>query len=279
LVNRREDRINALTNLGLTHTQANIYLASLRAGPATVKTLALIAGMAREDVYRIIPALIKTGLLQKHLSYPAIYEAVRPEQAIAILLKRKEEEYAESRRKGKDFVKQFQNRQIGSSISPSEEKTVWVVSDKKSPVGPLLIDTIQATTRSLDFTTRYNLFAYSMNNAALKTWIEELYNAVQRGVEIRMVLNRPKTGKLVHELTFSIQNSAALVKNPHFSYRYLPDAPECILILFDNDKCLIEVSPTHDVAVSPYIWTNNPVLVDLVKTYFRLSWHSAKPLL
>ncbi len=275
LADNQDNQINALISLGLTHTQAKIYLSNLRAGRATAKTISQNAKIARPDVYRVLPSLWRMGLTKKHVASPSAYEAIRPKDAIAILLRNKKGEYSNAKRKAKAFANYFGNSVIKNNPCRKEEKTVWIATDTRNPVDPLLMDSAKKTRHSLNFTTRYNLFVFAMNNPALKSWIKEMYKAVQRGVEIRMIINKPKTGDLVNELSFSIPESQALVENSNFKYRYLPAPPECILITFDNDMCLIETSTAHDVAVSPYLWTSNPVLVNLSKTYFKTIWDSA----
>jgi hypothetical protein len=215
------------------------------------------------------------GLMKKHIASPTVYEAIRPKDAIATLLRQKKGEYSNARRKAKSLAKYFESFcLLPNSSCRTDEKTVWIVTDTKSPVDPMLMDSAKKAKSSLDFTTRYNLFLFAMNNPALKSWIKEMYRAVQRGVVIRMVINKPTNGKLVNELSFSIPESQSLVEHSNFKYRYLPDTAECILITFDNDKCLIETSVAHDVAVSPYLWTSNPVLVNLSKNYFKMMWDS-----
>lgn len=90
-----------------------------------------------------------------------------------------------------------------------------------------------------------------------------------------MILDKPEIEKPVSELLFQVTNSNALVGNSNFEYRYVSVPLKCILIVYDDERCLIETSTEHDVYVTPFIWTNNPVLVALSKSYFEKVWNSA----
>jgi len=62
------DVIKSLTNLGLTPTQAKIYLANLQTGQATAKAISQTSKIAREDIYRTLPSLQALGLTPKFTS-------------------------------------------------------------------------------------------------------------------------------------------------------------------------------------------------------------------
>ena len=87
-----QDRIEFLEKLGLTIVQAKVYLATIDAGPSTAKQISKVAKVAREDVYRVMPSLQTLGLIKKRISKPAIFEAIRPEDATTFLIDRRKKE-------------------------------------------------------------------------------------------------------------------------------------------------------------------------------------------
>lgn len=257
--------------MGLTQTQARIYISNFQTGPATVKQIGIVAEIAREDVYRVLPSLITMGLTKKHLTSPTMYESVEPKHAIDILLKTKQDDYIKAKQKSQGFLKRLGKQSKSRFLN--DEKTVWVYRNKKSPVDPKAVESVKYAQKSIDFTTTYTLFTHSMNNQFLKDWITELYRAVNRGIIIRMALNMPKTGKPVNKISFLVSQSNGLVRHENFKIKYLEAAPECIVLIVDDKKCLIETSPEDNEEVSPFLWTSNPVLVKLASTYFRETWN------
>lgn len=266
-----DENVETLINMGLTQTQARIYISNFQTGPATVKQIGIVAEIAREDVYRVLPSLITMGLTKKHLTSPTMYESVEPKHAIDILLKTKQDDYIKAKQKSQGFLKRLGKQSKSRFLN--DEKTVWVYRNKKSPVDPKAVESVKYAQKSIDFTTTYTLFTHSMNNQFLKDWITELYRAVNRGIIIRMALNMPKTGKPVNKISFLVSQSNGLVRHENFKIKYLEAAPECIVLIVDDKKCLIETSPEDNEEVSPFLWTSNPVLVKLASTYFRETWN------
>ncbi len=266
------DGIKSLTNLGLTPTQAKIYLSNLQTGQATAKVISQTSRIAREDIYRTLPSLQALGLITKHLSSPAKYEATKPKDVIAILLNRKEKEHLELREKANEALENLTKHSGVFDSTSSDENLIFVSNDDNVHT---VIEATKKAKRTIDFTTRYNLFVHSMNKLQLGLYIKEMYKATQRGVKFRMILNKPESTTPVSDLSFQVSYSKALVGSQNFEYRYVESPLECILILYDNEKCLIETSKEHDVDVSPFLWTNNHVLVELCRSYFEKTWDSA----
>jgi predicted transcriptional regulator len=264
------DSTECLTKLGLSVCQAKIYMGTLKTGTATAKAISKSANVGREDVYRILPALQEIGLIRKHIEIPAKYEAIVPEEAVKILLLRREEANKELRDKASEFLLMCQD-EIDIE-GENEDKMVVVARDNKSGVDAELIRLMRKTKRSLDFTTRQQLFSVAFNETGLANWIDEMYKAAKRGVKFRMVMDEPENVKPFSQMTFSVTNSKRLLTHHNFQLRYVPAPPECIMILFDNKESCIETSCQNKTKMSPYMITNNQVFANLNKAYFELLW-------
>jgi len=272
-----EAPIECLTKFGLSVNQAKIYFGTLRTGTATAKTISKSANVGREDVYRILPTLQELGLIRKYIEIPAKYEAIAPENAVKILLLRREEANKELQDKFSEFLLMC-HYDMGIE-GEKEDKIVVVARDNKSGVDAELIRLMRKTKRSLDFTTRQQLFSVAFNEPGLEEWIDEMYSAAQRGVKFRMVLNKTENVKPFSQMTFSVANSKRLLTHPNFQFRYVSEAPECIMILFDNQASCIETSCQHKTKMSPYMITNNQVFATLNKAYFKVLWNQGNALI
>jgi hypothetical protein len=135
---------------------------------------------------------------------------------------------------------------------------------------------------TVDFTTRYNFFLRAFNDVRLSDWIRKEVKAEKRGVKFRMLLDKPiGEEKPLSDYPFIVPESTEFFKNKDFiEYRYSPSPLKCVMIIFDNEKCLIETSPDFDTRLGPVIWTNNSVLATLCTEYFEKNWAVAfKPAL
>jgi len=82
----RNKLINTLINIGLTEKEADVYLASLSLGPATVQKIAVAAEVKRTTVYSILETLKQKGLVRTELKgWKALYMAESPEKLESII--------------------------------------------------------------------------------------------------------------------------------------------------------------------------------------------------
>lgn len=113
MIQNDEECIQALMKLGLTLLQATIYLALAKLGKAGVKKISKASNVARPDVYRVIPALGKIGLVEKIVATPTMYKAVPLKEGISILLQQKTDENIELQKKTKALLSNFQENNVG----------------------------------------------------------------------------------------------------------------------------------------------------------------------
>ena len=72
--------IKQLERIGLTESEASIYLASLALGPASVIEIGQKATLTRQMVYNLIPALVEQGLIKEvRKGQKRHFEAVSPD--------------------------------------------------------------------------------------------------------------------------------------------------------------------------------------------------------
>ncbi len=252
-----------LEKLGLSPSEAKVYLSNLKSGIATAKIIAKNADIGREEVYRILPALQELGLIKKHFDSPAKYEATSPCEAMKILLTSRDQESEYLKSQADEFLKNCSDN--GEPIYNKEVKTVMVSRDNSSGVDIELMKLVRKTKNAFDFTTRQKLFSVAFNERGLTDWINEMYLAAERGVKFRMIIDGPINYESWSEIEFSIPNSNRLLKHSNFDFRYISSPPECIMILFDNQASCIETSCQKETKMSPYMITNNPVFSALSK--------------
>jgi sugar-specific transcriptional regulator TrmB len=100
-----EEYIEILAELGLTHTEAKIYMNLLCLKRATANNIHRKSNVARQEVYRILSDLQEKGLVEKVIDKPTKFKPIPASDAISILLQRRNE----------------QNRQLGKKQSNGSE--------------------------------------------------------------------------------------------------------------------------------------------------------------
>jgi len=86
-----DEKAEILSDFGLTHNQAKVYIAIAQLGLASVSQVSKLSKVRREDVYRMLPKLEKKGLIEKTLGKPTKIRATPVEDALSILIKREQD--------------------------------------------------------------------------------------------------------------------------------------------------------------------------------------------
>lgn len=90
-----DEEIQVLTRLGLTITQAKVFLALCRIGTSTPKIISEESKVARQDIYRIFTELQELGFVVKGITSPVMFEAIPLQDALSFLLERRIKETRE----------------------------------------------------------------------------------------------------------------------------------------------------------------------------------------
>jgi len=253
-----EDSSKILSEFGLTPYESKVYLVVYQQGVTTAANIAKIAKIRREEVYRTLPKLEKLGLIEKVLGRPAKVRALPIEDALSLLIDRREEEA--SREIRKLLKKKNELLEMYQEIKPD------TAFEKKEPHFTLLSDKdaiekrtaylIRNATNSIDFADTFeSAFRFVL------TFAEELIAAKKRDVNIRIVTEYPDNTKLIPD---------ALDKHlpaSSFEIRYCEELPGNYIIV-DRNQALITTAKTGSVSHGGTLWTDDSSLVKIVQTDF-----------
>lgn len=74
-----------LQNLRLSTDEANVYMAALELGQATIQAIARKSGVKRTTIYHFLPDILERGLLQETRKHKRnVYSALHPKQLLAL---------------------------------------------------------------------------------------------------------------------------------------------------------------------------------------------------
>ena len=260
---KREERIEVLTELGLTMVQAKIYLSLIQTGPSTAKNLAATMGTSRPDVYRVIETLHQKGVIEKLLTKPAVFKAAPADQLIDILLKRKNEAHKELSKKSSELMTDLLNSQTEIGIHKTGIDFI-IIQGKDATVQKLKEAILKAQT-SIHVITSKRRFS-----EAIIEFHNEYSAALKRNIKIWIA-----TENHVPQMR-ALRIMQSLMKNPDFEVKYFTGPPSAHVAVFDDkDAYSTMLTPTISLDASACLWSMNASFVELVESYSEKKWNNS----
>ncbi|MGD6850653.1 MAG: TrmB family transcriptional regulator [Candidatus Bathyarchaeia archaeon] len=254
------DGIQLLTGLGLTTRQAKVYLSLTQCGAPSVKEISKASNIPREDLYRILQVLQNLGLVEKRITSPVSYEAIPLSEALSFLYERKINQTMELQYEAKKFFEKYmQNFQP----KRTSEDAQFVLIPEKEAVIARRKKSIDSANNTIDIINSWRRFAFS-----LQVYAKEADNAMDRGVKIRVITQKPKEPNLLSKATEGLR------KKPILEIRYAQTPPSALIDIFDDKEVFFLVNEEADLGKSPALWSNNRGLMTVARSYFDMLWFS-----
>jgi sugar-specific transcriptional regulator TrmB len=255
----QEEDIQTLVDLGLTNSQAKVYLTLITYGKMKGRTIGKSSGVARQDIYRVLDELQEKGLVEKIIMMPTEYQATPIEIGMSILLRQKAREYQMFEKKTKCIQKKFQAQ--ATKKQPLEESQFSLISEKDSVIYKFktAFDSAQKSVEGIFF---WKGFCQMVANRD-QGWNRVLAN----GVNLRFIIHdyNDKEKKILK----AIEN---LNHKGAFAVRFTAASPLASMSLFDREKILITTAPSPFPADCTSLWLENLGLAMVVGDYFDMLW-------
>jgi len=249
-----------LTALGLTNSQAKVFLALAKLGNATAKEISTVTLVARQEVYRVLVELQKLGLVEKIVSVPTMFRAISTDDAFSILMERRKSETSELQATIDEMVKKFKS---GNAQVALEEEAKFSLVPEQATVRAEK-KTLETVQRSFDVITSWRN-PHSVIFADEKGMVE----ALRRGIEIRVIIEKPHEEKQLSNIV------KRLKKFPTFKIRYLLNAPKALVSMYDKEEAWVGTCTNPGVEECPVLRTDNPCLLSILQDYFEMLWLAA----
>jgi sugar-specific transcriptional regulator TrmB len=255
-----EEPIQIFTDLGLTFVQAKLYLTLSKFGNkgGEVKAIFRESGIARQDIYRVLPSLQKLGLVEKIIAKPSAYRALEAEKGFSMLLNKKTEEYHELKKKARVVLDKISA--FSSNSKPHDELHQFVITSERRLFLEKIKKDIEDAQSCIDIVYSRERMSTIVFHAR-----EQIERALGRCVKIR-ALTTGTNGEIVD------RNILELKKKSGFDLK-LDDEIAVGLIVFDRKEVNVRISHT----MVPSLWTNNRNVVKLAEIYFENVWNQATP--
>ena len=124
--------ISELTSFGLTGNEAKVFIALIQFRKANAHEIAKLADISRQEVYRVLPNLEKSGIIKIIIANPTEYEVINPNEALSQLIQLQQQKL-----KNKIHELNEKKATVGNELKAVEGRSVGL--EKSTPVKFMLI--------------------------------------------------------------------------------------------------------------------------------------------
>lgn len=258
-----EETANELTDLGLTKTQAKIYITLIALGIGSAAEIAALSKIRREEVYRIIPELEKHGIITKKLIVPRKFSAVPPEAALQLLIRTKlkmlKEETDKLEQKQVDLISRL--KAIKSPMK-QDDCSVEVISKTECAIMKLLEMTENAK-QKIDLITSLEDLKMAYINRT-----KELRQELLKTVKMRIITQNCEIDAFTSEILQSPKT-----QNNAIELRQIDQLPFNLIIVDDAQAMWGDRQPKNGNTHT--YWTDDTTQINILKTSFENLWQKA----
>jgi len=264
-----DKNVEILRDFGLTTNQAKVYIAIAHLGLASAGQIAKTSKVRREDVYRIIPKLEKLGLTERILGTPNKIRATPLEDALAGLIKREQDAAHQKamtlKTKKEAFLKHFNAQKLKPPMVEGAHFALISQRDQILNKGLTIIKKAQK---------EVNIITSPDEIIQLLTDYASFFKApLKRGTSIKVILSMPESFEpLLRILKPKLQEFTS--RKGSFEIKY-SSQPSGHYFIADYKEAMVATSTEGRLAESPYLWTNDENMVELMQTNFEEIWNTS----
>jgi len=262
-----EEATQILNRLGLTSSQAKVYITLLKLEEATAKTISNNSKVARQEVYRVLVELEEKSLVERIISVPTEFKAVSIENGLSFLIGERKKELSEIQKEAnkvslkiRSFLKPKENK-VGT---PQKGASEFVLIPESKALLLRMERAVEATLNSIEVVHPKESFLQVLFNLS-----DKFKEALERGVKIRCLINEPLD---MNSWSATVQTIA---ENPLFEIRILSESPKENFWIYDEKEVLVSTCSIHDYKHFPVLWTTSTPLIGISENYFNAMWKKA----
>ncbi|MGA3060183.1 MAG: helix-turn-helix domain-containing protein [Candidatus Bathyarchaeia archaeon] len=260
------DKTELLMGLGLTPNQAKVYQTILKLGNAPVGQIAKSTSVRREDVYKVLPALAKMGLVEKLLGKPAMIRATPVAGALTSLIL---DEKVKSDERIASMKTKFQELSKAKWVQPivvGEEKSLYALI----PEGKAVV----AKLTSLITSSKINVFwidTLKEISHVTSLFAAEIKKAMHNKVDVKVIIEDFKPDE---SQTKQVQHTINIEPgNIRFHHQ-----PLNRFAVFDGREAMISTNRKNSSEDTSALWTTDTNLIGVLRGYFETAWSESEEL-
>jgi len=258
-------KLNDLVKLGLTATQARVYIVLLTLGPSGARTISGVAGLPREDTYRMLRELRASGLVEVIMAKPSIFTAIDPKVAMSLLVSRLYNKFVLLKKTAMETGEWLHSlNRTDSPTEPFENRSVF-----KLEGGEQVFERMSKLVQNCKNELVRILSATGLRQNYLLGIFDQESKIVDRGVRVRAITELlPVNREILEEYSKFVELRHLVGVDSSLKY----------CIVDDSEMILLTSSPTNNIRDMGAIWTNNRPWIQGFKKEFELTWSGATPM-
>lgn len=205
--------------------------------------------------------LEELGLVERIVSAPCKFRAISIHDALSILMERRVRETSELQEMIIGMTYKFKNNNARTALKEDETRfslfSEQVAVRRKEKA-------LEAVQRSFDV-----IASFRNPHSVMFIDVEEMAEALQRGVEIRVIIDKPDEEKLLSDITKQLK------QHSNFKIKYLLNAPKALMSIYDKKEAWICTCTNPAREDCPTLRTNNPCLLSILQDCFEIKWFTA----
>ncbi len=257
-----DEYVSTLTELGLSVSQAKVYLSLAKSRSLKAPEISLISGITRPDVYRILVELEKVGFIERKISKPVRFQAVPVEKCVSELMQRRLMKTVELQKKALSLTQSFKRINIKEKLG--EEFDFMLIPSRAA-----IYAKAEKMIRNVEDTICFMALRRRMI-AWVSSYSPLLQDVLKRNVAFKIIIPKPDADE---RLGGPLE---ALMKYPNFGLRLASAPPNVGFSVWDQKEMLLSTSAVDSPFPYPTLWSNNKAAVDLAQDYFDLVWQKCR---
>ncbi len=255
-----------LSDFGLTHNQAKVYIALAKLGLASASEASKVSNVRREDIYRILPKLEKMGLIERILGNPIKVRATPIKEALSLLIKRERDianrKVSALNAKKDECLKLFK----AYKVKPISKEAHFALISRGDAIVDRALTMIKKSEREIALVTSKDKFIQIFTDYG-----RSVKKALRKGVEVQVILQDVfEHEDLIQRIMEEYKSSGG-----SFDLKYT-NQPSGHYMIVDYNQAIIGTSTKVPIAENPHLWTNDNDLVGLFQKDFESIWHDSE---
>jgi sugar-specific transcriptional regulator TrmB len=248
--------LELLLGLGLTTSEAKVYLALINQGPTSAERIAQITKIARERVYMLMPILRKKGLVEEIIASPKLFEAISMDIGLKILINVEKEKMKAHQEMAQEILE-------NTAAMPQRLDNDFKISlIPQGQMVPLSITKASEDAReSINLIVKERNMEYNLQRFPEKVPYRKI---VAKGVVVRIITDlEPKSTELLDSL-----------KGTHV--RTMQEIGLGLSII-DSRKVFMRLCNDQKWDECQMVYMENTAIANIFGKYFDNMWLNAKP--
>ncbi|WP_257298234.1 TrmB family transcriptional regulator [Haloarchaeobius sp. FL176] len=263
----------SLRDLGLSEYEARAYRALLNTGPTTAKELSRASDVPMGRIYDVLNSIEQYNLVRSQTaSRPKKYVAVEPSTALDRLLDDKKRELEEKAEQYENIVDELSDEL--DAAEPVEEQ-FWTASVGEAETTDLLLERLTAADERIIMVASTASPQFDVSEVGERI-VEELEEAIERGVDVDVLLTREMVASLSEEVGRRYRKR--LSGEDAFQVRTSEDVTGTFNLIDDMEVVIQVPNPLGSRETFAMIDLKDPEFAGEVYGEFEPTWQDAEPL-